>query len=635
MLEIICVRTDEQGWAESSQPLDLFPDTELNIVWENPLFLHDQISVVFSLSFPVPSSPNNLKLFNFPNRLTSVFAKRKVNATIRHSGVMIARGELLLVEAIDELSLQFKGAVENIDQKHPLNDLDLGEKDFNVGYPSSIELLDYTQASWDEYRQAAQNRAIGNSPDPYCHAPVKKEGSDWSGPHEAVGGLLNSVHQYVNYYNPNLGGFSLEDRFSLGQPTPDSHSPVMPFLPLHRIISSAMGDTLLNNPYAIGDFAKIVLISTAHPNYYLDFLYQSFVSQDNITDKLFPISESDSGNVVWQLKSFMQAYAFNEFFKNILKIFGQTLFRGTKSEIEFKDDTFKRDVVKSWENKLHNRPVIIREEGKDYRFSYTGETHNFDGELQEFDTWDEVYNAAIQPQSSMDQSLNEEELFYKVAGYPQIVGITKTLRTRQNEPWLRTRVVKTALNSEITRKREDIYEVLSDVKPLNMGIEQYWWMNHNLQLNSYAPNDVIYKRHWHVPVMPGQAKEDPPFIMMFAGMKDAFPPLNQYPYFGGQDKYPYLTNHHTDHFGSRTFDFSLIPDGPDGITQKFHSSMKEWAEKDKLKLRGLFNLDIHDLHHLDMRDKIHVRGKLFFIERINFSLTQKGISKSDVSLIEV
>ncbi len=651
MLEIICYYKSAEEHLQSGKTLDLFPETSLDIIWENPLFKVDEISVSFSLDFTAPPSTHNLSIFNFPNKVPAFGVIARIPAAIRHTGVKISEGELLLINFDKALSLQFKGSIEEVDQKMPLNEINIGEKEWTIPYPdtglTASGHIDYTDAAWDDYVNDALSHSNQLAPyQAYCHGVIKKNGGRWDG-HEAVGGVLNSIGQYINFFNANLGSHRMEtsawynpsdpwtvggEPIDLGDPTKRFHTPVIPFFPLHKVIRAGMHTSLQSNPYLSGDLAKIILIGANHPNNFLDFVYNSFhVHLYSLREVMFPISEAASGNVKWAYKSFMQAYQFNEFLKDVLKIFSQTLFRGIRSSIEYKDDTFGREVVRSWDDKLDGDLVITRENGKEYRFEYAGESSDFEADVYELSTWEDVYNAAIDQMSAgvVTDDETESEFFFKVPGSPQIVGITKTLRGLHNTPWLKTRIVKTALGHDKPEADDDVYRVISNVKPLNMSIEQYWWLNRNITSDE-TPIDVINKRHWHVPVMPSQTKEAAPYIMFFGGKKQGFP----YGEHSDTDEYTYITNHHTDHKGVKHMDFSLIPECDDGIVDTFHQGMKKWVEKDKAKIQGDFVLDIHDLHKLNMRDKIYIRGRLFYIEKIQFTLTPDRISKSDVTLIE-
>lgn len=655
MLQILALYLNEEGHVQHAVPLEIFPDTSLDFVWENPLFKMDEITVSFSLSFPIPASTHNLKIFRFPNRVTAWRVNTAIPAAIRHTGVTIAEGELLLINYENDLQLQFKGSLEDVDQQKNLDELErLDELEFDVPYPPKTPTfsgeIDYNSPAWADYVNQALAASNQIAPyQPYCHAPVKKASQrQWDGGHESVGGLINSIKQYVNYYNPVTGNYRLQTSAwynptdpwnvgggagALGDPTKRFHSPLVPFLPLHRIIDAAMPSSLKENPYLDDDLYKIVIVGENHHNNFLDFVYNSFhVHGYSLREVTFPVSETTDDNILWKYQSFMQAYRFNEFLKDILKIFCQTLFRGLRSSIEYKEDTLDEEVVVSWENKLDGDLVITRQPPQEYRFEYQGEGAQFEGDINTKATWAEVFAEAIEQHTAgvISDHADEGEYFYKVEGFPQIVGIKKTLRTLHNDPWLECRIVKTALGNEYPETKKEVFRVTSNVKPLDMSIEQYWWLNRNVDENE-SPIDIIRRGHWHVPVMPDQRKEDAPYIMLSAGMKNTFYQED----FPGAGSYPYLTNHHTDQFGNKTLDFSLIPGVEDGLIDKFHHKFKKWVEKEKVEIQGLFLLDVHDLHKIDMRHKFAVRGRLFYIKTINFSITPTHISKSEVTLIEI
>lgn len=631
MLELIAIKTDSGSGSGSAAgpayayPLDLNPNTELNIVWENPLFLTDRIPAAFSISFDLPATPNNLKVFNYPNRVPVLGVYTSVNTLIRHQGIIIAQGQLLLMEFDKTIQVQFIGSVATLDQKTPMNEMDLGAVSFGA-FPES-GVLDYLSENFEEYVDAAQLRSISDDPDPYCHAPVKTAVNDWEGD-EALRGALNALRLYMNYFNPITKSYFFDPEGTL-------HIPVVPFMALHRIVSTAFGGSLANNPFATGDMRKLVIVANNHFNYNIDNLYLAFslIGMWELGEYLFPV-QTNYPAIDWYYKDFQQAVRFNEFFKEIMKIFGMTMFRGQQHSIEYDNDVFDRTVVVNWDEYLDGDPVLVREPGKNYIFSYQGENTDFEDTVVEYDTWLDVVEAAEEAQT-------DEEFYYKVTGNPQVLAITKTLRGVTNNKWLTSRVAKSPLGSEAPRPKEESVEITPAVKPLNMNLEQYWNKNHNWDpVTPGAPGDVIYRNPWMVPLMADKKPDDMPYIMFFAGMKSTFYGA-YYPSGSGSGsefirprEYPLLTNHHTDHFGNRMFDFSLLPEVTDGIVEKFHARKKAWVEKDKLRLKGYFLLSSQMLKNLDMRDKIYLRGKTFYIEKIEFSLSHDGVSRSDVTLIE-
>ena len=645
MLEIIAIKNDNK-----EQVLDIFEDTSIDVVYENPFLLTDRIPVAGTLSFSVPPTQKNLQLFNFPERVPVMGVHSSVPGRIRHSGITILKGELLLINFIDDIQLQFKGSVENIDAKLQLNQIDMGEVDFEVDYPQTYSDLDYgspvsPNPDWATYIQAAHDGSVATPPQEFCFAPVKKENTPWEG-NKAIRGVLNSYLQYINFFNARQDsiayydpGFQLHGAIA----APKVHFPVVPFLPLHKILSAAFGSALQQNPFTQGDLASIVVIAANHPNDFTDFVYGHHIqSGDFGTEFIKPISDVPEGqtpenhSVYWKLKNFQQQYRFTEFLKEVLKAFGMTLFRGVNHIIEKDDDIFNRQVVIDWDHLLHGKPELTRRPPRDYILSFTGKIPEKKGGVLVFDTWQEAFDQAR-------IGLPNEEINYKTNHSPQILTLKLQREGNYNGmsiPILQSTLAKTALGNDQPYQFDEQDIVIPAVRPLDMSIENYWWLSHLPDTSDYQPveDNAMVRFHWFVPVIPETSPEDPPFIMFFAGRKptldfdDQEPPIVQTD--RGEDVHPYLTNHNIDHNGNKLFDFSLQPEGTEGLQNTFHSLRKQWTETEKLKLKGEFVLKAKDIAAIDMRDKIHVRGKHFFIEKITLTLHHNYIEKANVELIE-
>ncbi len=763
MLEIIIIEEVEEG--KSFVSLDLYPETRIDIVWENPFFLFDEISAMFSLSFNLPTTPVNLLAFNYPDRIPIKDTSQNYSAIIKHSGLQIAQGEIIFFKYDNDLQTQFVGSVEI--SKKPLSEINFGTKDFNVGlygissFGTSPNELNYSDAKWDDYKNEALARSEHEEDFQYCIAPVRKKDVEWSGD-EAIFGLKNSLFQYINFFNAKF------KNFHVGNPD-HSHTPVIPFPAVHKIIDDIFGDGLQNNLFKENDLANLVFVSPGHPNYNED-LYQTsnvlvgpptfMMWYENLQLKefLIPVSEHTvfenlgvSGvNLAWYFSRFMPNYKCNETLKDLLKTFSITLFRvNRKWVMEFNNDIFDRDIIQIWNDKIDGKPEIIRELPKNYAFSFDGESSTFQEKVIEFETWADVFQDAMDAQPDI-------EYFYKTNGNPQILSIEKTTNGAGGQALLNAKIARTGLDASFNQDHEDTLSITSKVKPLNMSIEHYWWNNHKWDPMALNPLGIEYgdlgnaleKGHWHVPVIDKLNKDSAPHIMLFAGRKptlsaaegvaaplqppgfllaqidgnnidvsfidqnnfadhnnysrgytieyrtdseihgsdywfvhqqlypgiDWNPPQTIYATipnssFNGNvvqirvwafsgahassmaliepnglpeyeeatsnndDEYPYLTNHHTDHRGEKIFDFSLIPDAPDSFIEVFHNKMKQWCENEKLRVNARFKLSAVDLMQIDMRDKILLHGRKFWIEKMQFSLTVSHIEPADVNLI--
>ncbi|MBK6964584.1 MAG: hypothetical protein IPH20_11780 [Bacteroidales bacterium] len=119
---------------------------------------------------------------------------------------------------------------------------------------------------------------------------------------------------------------------------------------------------------------------------------------------------------------------------------------------------------------------------------------------------------------------------------------------------------------------------------------------------------------------------EPPYLMFWAGMANTFEN-------DGRNT-RLIMAHHTDHFGIKRLNTSLHPEGPDGLIEKYHGRMKAWVEKDKMRVKGSFCLTPLELKRLDIRDKVYLRGRLFYIEKLSYTLSNQQISLVDADLIE-
>ncbi len=97
------------------------------------------------------------------------------------------------------------------------------------------------------------------------------------------------------------------------------------------------------------------------------------------------------------------------------------------------------------------------------------------------------------------------------------------------------------------------------------------------------------------PVIEKKGLSEPPYLMFWAGMANTFE--------NDGSEYPLIMAHHTDHFGVKRLNTSLHPEGADGLIEKYHSRMKAWVEKDKMRVKGSFRLTPLEMKRLDIRDE--------------------------------
>lgn len=586
--------------AENRACLDLPDNIEISIVDENPMFMEDRIPAPYSLDFEVPTTLRNLEFFGFPTRLASAQVKRKVPAELRFYSTVIGRGEVLLLENEKTLKLQFKGSLEHENINKDLNQLDLGEKDYGTVPNFKIDpFVQYNSLAFTNYKNGLYQQAV--NPSDFVIAPVKLKGvDDWEAMPDFQG-IKNAYRQYINYWSTQ-GGLQFSEYWHIQN---KYHTPVLPFPYLWKVIEQGFGGQLVNNPFATGDLKKLILVAQTHKYFDISSYFKTTYS----LPLLDHYAASGDEQLKFAVKSFQQAYAFKSFLKNILKIFSMTAFPGNKYSLEFNNDIFDRNIVTKLDDKLTGNLQVNYEDARDYRFQYADYGESDVEHNDTSFTTSQMFGLFHNLNQSFEGTFTDNNFKSVFHWKAEMVGANSQLE-------ITSEILRSALAIQKTGSNRERYEVSSEVSPLDMNLHKTWIQYQN----------PVTKRHWFVPELEKQSNAASPHIMFHGGMAQTFEQDGQY---------PYLMAHHTDHFGVQRLNTSLHPEGNGGLLQKFHGKFSQWVEKDKKKVRGLFKLTPLEIKNLNIRDKIHLKGRLFYILKKEYSIKHKGVSLVDIELIEI
>lgn len=609
---------------DNTHKLDLPTDFSISVIQENPLMLIDRIPSPYTLSFDLPGTVNNLLVFNIPNRVASNGFFTKKPAEIRFMGFIIMRGEIHVSDAEKTIKTQFVGSIMPANALKKLNEIDMGV--FNFGQvPVDLAQIDYDNPWAAAYKSFMANASLNGSP--FVIAPIRVKDNAWEGETDEENGFYNTLNLYINYYNAR-------DKVLYPRNTSRCHSPIMPAVYVKDIINAAFGDVLADSPFNTGDMAKLVIPTYNHKNYTFDNLYNRYrptpaVMIDTLSpviDDTTPISgNEDYMNFEFALKSFQQSYMFSDFLKDILKIFSLSAFPGTKWSIESNDSVMNRTIIKNWDDKIVGEPVVSVEFAKSYQFSFGSSKQEQTINKRKFACIDDLYSFAMQEYDNQDLILEDSSTgtIYKVNKI-----------TTRDEPLfqkiLRCEIYKSPLSTFYPETQKEIYQVTPEVKPLDIIIEPFW----------EEKGPPLEKGHWLVPLLESNSSTDAPPIMIYWGHNiQMFPGLSSHadtainnPYIVAS--YPYLTNNNVTVKGTKLFSFTLSPNGEDGLINTFHTSFKSWVEKDKKRLKVTVKLSASQIRNLNMRDKFHIRGRLFYIEKIEYQLRNSGFSLIEADMIE-
>lgn len=593
--------------------LNLPPDFQLNLIYENPLFLNDRIPAVHSLTFTLPPTPHNLALLGNPDRIASTRSFREYEGLeVLFGPVKFLQGILIVTKFDKDIKLFFRGSTYPDEIQAQLNETTMERYDFGEGLFSSLDFSDpdnfgykYTQLMLDSL-DSTENFATG---------PVRVKDEEWPDiePDEypTDSGILATNTMYLNYFN------AYDENFLISGVSEDYHGVIFPSPFVSYIVDLIFGDRLLSNPFHTGDFSKLVFCNFFHSEYGRQLLFTTdwFIPNNGILldpDPTIPFTER-----FFDLNSFSSSMPVNDMLKEILKIVGGTLYtRGNDFEILFNNDVITATEQVNWTDKLLGKLAHWKEDAKTYLYGYAGIDDNPDiSELTDSETIDDLQ--ALTPAEDVTTTRY-------ITTTNQVIAVR--LRDKA-DPGDADRYSYEVVSGGYGGRQsgDNGYSVVSDIIPLDVNIHDYWWED---------TGSPITFGQWYVPEWSGDRMQiqDRPFIMLFHGLQDTLSDKDGSP--GTLDKYPCLSGHNIDAYGNKLSDFSLQWEGEEGLLETFHKEFKEWIEEDKIYAEGDFLLSVTDLKNLDMSIKRHVKSKNFFIEKLEVTISSNKINPARANLIE-
>ncbi len=625
----------------SNQKVDVSADIQLSLTFENPLLLSDRIPAPFSLSFILPPTANNLRIFKYPDRPSSFRnATGVVNATpcrILFQSVTIAQGSLVTSQYDHGIKANFTGIdnIESVKNMMPSIELDVLE------YPTpNFRTIDFDNLSnyAGQYRAMSLDAASGLD-NRFVKAPLRvKTDNDpvefiqWKTTRLGTRPVYLSPQQmmdteYINFWNPDTDEFLIrsEDEEIRRGLWYAFHAPVFPFFRVHYILSSIFGDTLVNNIFATGELADLVMPSVYFSNWKPRGI--SLVYANGYGGMMFDPYTFDSNFAVdftITLSGFLPNMESPEWFKELLKLFNISVFnRFGKFEIVLNKDIMASSLGADWDNKMIGRPILSVQPGKTYRYGYKDE--------ETYSPGDNVVTVA-----DMNSMLNfpstdpgdELSTIFRVSATGQFFerNISHLEGEEVEDPgevFISFRLLDANYGGSAGETEStDSYDSVASLKPLPLIPKEYWTTPRN-----YPDEDPPEKYWWIVPyseddrtVRPGHAS-----IGFFRGIVNARE---------SGHSYPLVSPYNVDPDGTPNGSYTLCWDGEDGLLGNFHQEYKTWMERDKLRLQALFLLTALDFNKLDLKSKVHVRGNHFFIERIQVTIRHNRIDPAVIDLVE-
>lgn len=591
-----------------NQKLDLPLDAEVNVTWENPFILQDRIPLTYSLSFSLPPTPRNLAVFKNPQRQNSVGSWDKMPAQMLFNHVSFGIGKMELSEVEKSLSTNFIGSNISDLVKKKLSDLSdiagffysfgVGSRfwpDFNTGWGKAYKDLIFGQAT-----------TIG---DKFAACPTRVKDEDWKYSENAYGNY-NADKLYLNMWNVNNGSFV----FTNG--VVNVHGAIFPQPYIHWLIDQIFGAGLNHNFFKEDAELRTLAMITSFHKMYSDGIMSTY--RGVLVDNSYYTDDVDN---YFYLNSFFPKYVFSEFLKELLKLFCCSLLPRPDGRLDIVHNkaVIENTEVVDWSTKLVGTPTKSIQRAQTYAYGYgSGSQSEDEAYYHQVDS----IEVLIQPAKGEGNYIvaNTNEVYEKKLKSKEVETDPDEWEYERKDSGLSGNTTKDE-DSENT----DDYAISSGVNPVPMRIDEYWWLNTN-----------VTRGAWHVPEFPDDRKKNSsiPYIGFMRGFYNFTSKMTFTAPATYAGTYPLLTPYNYDMNGNRVGNYSLAWEGADGLISRFHSEFKAWVEKDRQILKGKFRLTELDLKNIDYMKKYYVRGRLFYLKKIEATLTRQAISLCDVELIE-
>jgi len=608
--------------------VDLPSDVSIAMTIENPMLTEDRLPIPYGLAWDLPMTPKNLWIFDYPNRLGAHKGDNKFRSypcQIYFQGILIQDGTVNLVGCENTIKINFKGVDFNENLDVAMFSKDVGEVQF-AG--NTVFDFEDSQSYLNSYKNWATGLAYNVNPN-YIAAPihVRTTNNEYRyfqdeirSYYDRITGLtyrssltnppvLELQRQYLNCFNPSSQNFLFKDSSNSDQ----AHGIIYPVFRMKYLIDKLIGSNLIESPFETTALRDILI-----PTFYLKNLFVTWNKPRPITSS--PLGETPA---FLKLSDCLPDINANKFLQMILNLFCLTLVAHKgKFIVKENKEVFAGPVKTNWSSKLQGVLNKSKQDAQyyDYGFedpkyfseegaTFTEVATHTEMQEKEFelhgndDSYSETFLITSTQEIFIKSAYYQYYIVQNVEGYELVIGYDfKGYKKPKAKP---------------ESGKRNKFNAKSDIKQLYLSPAIYW--------NSLN-DDPLEKKFWLVP------KWDPDNIQNIDTRNIRPTNLSLLVYAGqrtvGSKNYPFLSP-----YGNENI--SLAWDGPDGLIAKYHKDFKDWIEKPRLKGSGVFLLTALELNKLSITDKVHVDGRNFYIEKLQYTIRRDRIDPVVADLIEV
>lgn len=628
--------------------LSLAQDISINIVIENPFTTEDRIPVPYSLTFDLPKTIDNLSLLDYPHRVGAVKSEafQPKPSVIRFHGLNILYGHLQLLKVGNTLQMSFIGVdyLEKI--KRPLYELNFG----NIPFPGLYNSVDFTNPYNFAYQYLQwANSLVDIDREDYVAAPIAlKPNQPWTiytpvevyqynipsayiGKYTWKNPIIFNDLEFLNAYNVEEQTFLIEKKSSAGyyHPVRKACASIFPIFRVGFILEKIFGDVLLSNPFKQGDLFKLGM-----PTYYFSKWKQREMNDVNFNTDYPPMvsnprpSKDDSfpGIPYVDLSDYMPDIKANDFVIQLLNTFCMTMYPNLgKLEIKTNSQICHSMPLIDWTDKMLHEYELEMQQGLEYNYGYANVSDS--DSIHSIDhTVSNIYEMVSMPYSLDSDGFYSENFLIESTGQiiRKIATKVKVDHVYPNGEAEETQVEYLIIKKGFGGNKETESEQFNIKSSLGVlpDIPAKYFENTENNTSVAASTKIV-----QAPALYDVDRTVRPTEAYLVWIHDYYHTQDGNP----AKSYPLVSSHVPPMSGEGP---SLDWEGENGLLQRYHLPFKSWVEKDKLKMTASFLLSVIDLQKLDITSKLHVKGKNFFIQKLQFTLFRDHISPVLAELIQ-
>ncbi len=562
---------------DSGVTLDLLPNTDFEIVFENPLFQDDRMPSAWSTSVNFPPSKTNKEVFGYIPAMMWQPSVASLSVTMYLGGIPLYKG-----------TLEYNG-MEDGDLQYTFTTLSISDRLEGKLYEQVNGQVLYSLAT-DTTKTFAVGRLL----------TMLRNGV--SGVRTPM--MINASHtgEFTDSHYTKAAENTIEeaevdkDVKFMNYPDNTTLKGLLPVFTFSQILSSAAPSISMDLSSEVADYLEFVcLIAQNRKAYATKFINLAIVSY------------------TFDLAKFLPDVSVRDFIENVCKMFGIFIFEdGGGAVMKDYDSISKSSDLLNWDGKVSDVYKLSVEDGKRYKFAFSGNEGDDSYSTNETDSTDPIeVDTLYEVVSEKDSDGNDVDRYtygqyvnvkYTPTGDIYSVMMCRIVLSTEREKHYLVDNLHAGLAESIEQGKED-----RDEEDASVNFKVAKCVPFKYTLTDSESGHVNYRRMCPVISLPTSSDRSSEMIIGYYTNRQLV------------DKGHCFT--WDSDSGNTTTEETAIGQSllPSYIFEHFHTSLAAWVNKDKRCVSADLNLDIQDLTLIRLWQKVLIRGCAFWIKKLTLT----------------